>query len=202
MAMTKWRNTQLYSHEFVNCAGCVLFSHQPGRPVQVCFLHQRTKNEWLLPKGRQDRGESLQQAALRETYEETGYSCVPLPVDMQTRAPEPGVNVKDRPQFAKGCTEPFTVSLRHVSERDIKFVWWFVAIIPPHDTEKKPGTQMLSENFESTLWDVDVNVEDEKELNKAVERLTFANDREIVKNAIRLVYNTYPEWFTKVRRTS
>ena len=61
---------------------------------------------------------------------------------------------------------------------------------------------MLSENFESTLWDVDVNVEDEKELNKAVERLTFANDREIVKNAIRLVYNTYPEWFTKVRRIS
>ncbi len=97
MASSRWPTTQLVSHEFVNCAGSVLFSHKPGGPLQVCFLHHTTGDEWMLPKGRQDLGESLSEAAVRETFEETGYACELLPVTMITRAPETGQDMKDFP---------------------------------------------------------------------------------------------------------
>ena len=61
------------------------------------------------------------------------------------------------------------------------------------------GTQMQNESFESVLCDVDVDVEDEEALEAAASRLTYAVDREIVKMAIRLVYGTYPEWFSKFK---
>ncbi|KAH8105038.1 hypothetical protein DFH11DRAFT_1550604 [Phellopilus nigrolimitatus] len=187
MAASKWPVTQLYSQEFVNFRN----------PLQICLLHHLRKDEWLLPKGRQDQGESLSEASLRETYEETGFVCTVLPINMETRSPSSGVDMKDRPHFVRGCTEPFTVSLRHVSERDIKFIWWFISRVASGDAEKRSGTQMRSENFESVLYNVDVDVEDEEALNAAVGRLTYDNDREIVKMAIRLVYGTYPEWFSR-----
>ncbi|KAL5527242.1 hypothetical protein ACEPAG_6033 [Sanghuangporus baumii] len=201
MAQGKWPVTQLAAHEFVNCAGTVLFRPPTeSTPLQVCLLHHLTKDEWLLPKGRQDQGESLAQAALRETYEETSYACELLPVDMHTRAPASGSDMKDLPHFVRACTEPFTVSIRHVSERDLKFIWWFVSRISRTSAEKRSSTQMLSENFESKFWSVDVDVENEAVLKEAASRLSYANDRQILKMAIKLVYNTYPEWFTKKKQ--
>ena len=199
MAQRRWPVTQLAAHEFVNCAGSVMFRPPTDHNVvQVCLLHHLTKDEWTLPKGRQDQGESLAQAALRETFEETSYACEHLPVDMMTRSPESGADMKDIPHFVRGCTEPFTVSIRHVAERDLKFIWWFITRTTG-EIVKRTGTQMLNENFESQFWTVDVDVEDEDALDKAVERLTYATDREIVKAAIKLVYNTYPGWFSKTR---
>lgn len=32
-------------------------------------------NDWFLPKGRKDQGESLEQAALREGFEEVRLDC-------------------------------------------------------------------------------------------------------------------------------
>ncbi len=55
---------------------------------------------------------------------------------------------------------------------------------------------MPSENFESVLWDVSSDVNDEPTLDTAVSKLTYENDRQIVKTAIRLVHQTYPDWFT------
>ncbi|KZV93153.1 hypothetical protein EXIGLDRAFT_768378, partial [Exidia glandulosa HHB12029] len=68
------------SPEFVLCAGCVLF-HFPrqdhaltnghrdddsaprlGSDFRVCILHHLTKDEWMLPKGRKDEGESIEEA--------------------------------------------------------------------------------------------------------------------------------------------
>jgi 8-oxo-dGTP pyrophosphatase MutT (NUDIX family) len=62
------------------------------KSLEACILWHSERSEYLLPKGRKDRGESLEQTALRETFEETGYPCKLLPVDMVTRAPEPGVS--------------------------------------------------------------------------------------------------------------
>lgn len=195
---SKWPITQLAAHEFVNCAGSIMFRPPTdNNPLQICLLHHLTKDEWLLPKGRQDQGESLAQAALRETFEETSYACELLPLDMVTRAPPPGVDMKDQPHFVRGCTEPFTVSIRHVSDRNTKFIWWFVSCTTNGGTEKHSSTQMLSENFESMFWTIDVEVEDERALDGVVERLSYLNDREIAKMAIRLVYQSYPHWFSK-----
>ena len=48
----------------------------------VAVVHRPRYDDWSLPKGKLDRGESWEQAALREVREETGLTCElgePLP---------------------------------------------------------------------------------------------------------------------------
>jgi 8-oxo-dGTP diphosphatase len=55
------------SHE-VQAAGGVLLDGE-GR---VALVHRPRYDDWSLPKGKLDRGESFEEAALREVAEETG----------------------------------------------------------------------------------------------------------------------------------
>ncbi|EJD43732.1 hypothetical protein AURDEDRAFT_114540 [Auricularia subglabra TFB-10046 SS5] len=207
------------SPEFVLCAGCVLFHFpRPQAPqqngvnghtrpavngagedddwqplpehaetMQVCILHHNTKDEWMLPKGRKDQGESIEEAASRETYEETSYKCRLLGVDLYTRSLPAGVNMKDKPSgwLAPRTKEPFMVTQRTLGPHDQKFTFWFVARVetPAGGGEpvKDEGTQTDSENFTSCFLPAD----------KAVARLSFEGDREVVRQAIRLVRQTY-----------
>ena len=41
----------------------------------VAVVHRPRYDDWSLPKGKLDRGESWEQAALREVREETGLEC-------------------------------------------------------------------------------------------------------------------------------
>jgi 8-oxo-dGTP diphosphatase len=41
----------------------------------VCLVHRPRYDDWSLPKGKLDRGESFEEAALREVEEETGLRC-------------------------------------------------------------------------------------------------------------------------------
>jgi len=52
-------------------AGGVIWRREDGR-VQVVMVQPAGKNVWTLPKGRLDPGESMIDAAARETHEETG----------------------------------------------------------------------------------------------------------------------------------
>ena len=71
---------------------------EPDEPLQICLIHHLRKQEYLLSKGRKDQFEdSLIVTAMRETYEEMGYPCRPLPVTITTRAPTPGKDIKVRP---------------------------------------------------------------------------------------------------------
>lgn len=54
----------------VNAAGGVVVRH--GR---VCLVHRPRYDDWTLPKGKLDPGESFEDAALREVREETGLRC-------------------------------------------------------------------------------------------------------------------------------
>ena len=45
------------------------------RDGQVLLVHRPRYDDWTLPKGKLDRGESFEQAALREVEEETGLRC-------------------------------------------------------------------------------------------------------------------------------
>ena len=42
---------------------------------RVCLVHRPRYDDWSLPKGKLDAGESFEQAALREVEEETGLVC-------------------------------------------------------------------------------------------------------------------------------
>jgi 8-oxo-dGTP diphosphatase len=45
------------------------------RDGRVAVVHRPKYDDWSLPKGKLDRGESFEQAALREVKEETGFRC-------------------------------------------------------------------------------------------------------------------------------
>jgi len=45
------------------------------RSGEVCLVHRPRYDDWSLPKGKLDPGESFEQAALREVQEETGLRC-------------------------------------------------------------------------------------------------------------------------------
>ncbi|KAF7374989.1 Nudix hydrolase domain-containing protein [Mycena sanguinolenta] len=137
---TGYPTTLFFSEDFVVSAGCVLFRRNPtattsnantgerGR-LEICVLHDLKTDEYVLPKGRKDVGESIAEAAVRETFEETGYPCALLPLRMPTRAPAPGVNTPDAVSVQDGISEPLAVAVRDMRSggQGIKVVWWFVA---------------------------------------------------------------------------
>ena len=59
--------------EEVHAAGGVVV--EDGR---VCLVHRPRYDDWTLPKGKLDTGESFEDAALREVWEETGLRCRPV----------------------------------------------------------------------------------------------------------------------------
>ena len=118
----------------------------------------------------------MEDAALRETFEETGYPCRLMPgLSMWTRAPPPGSQEKDTAALITDATEPFAVTTRTIQPTDVKFTWWYIA--ESTGDPKQENTQTLSECFTSEFMDVEV----------AVQKLTFATDREVVEKAASIV---------------
>jgi 8-oxo-dGTP pyrophosphatase MutT (NUDIX family) len=58
------------SDEVVRAAGGVV-----RRQGEIAVVHRPRYDDWSLPKGKLDPGESLEDAALREVAEETGLRC-------------------------------------------------------------------------------------------------------------------------------
>ena len=44
----------------------------------IAIVHRPRYDDWSLPKGKLDKNESSERAALREVQEETGLSCQPI----------------------------------------------------------------------------------------------------------------------------
>ncbi len=59
----------------VRAAGGVVCRPGPAGLVEVALIHRPTQNDWTLPKGKLDPGETPEQAAIREVREETGLRC-------------------------------------------------------------------------------------------------------------------------------
>ncbi|KAJ7178579.1 hypothetical protein C8R43DRAFT_942225 [Mycena crocata] len=175
VASVKSRGGKELLKYFVISAGCIVFRKTAGA-LEICILHDRNKDEWLLPKGRKDCGESIATAAVREAYEETGYPCELLPCRMPTRAPRPGVNGVDAVAVIDSITEPFSVVIRDQGPSGIKIIWWYLARCAPN-AEKVLGTQTDWEAFDSQFVPAD----------EAAERLTFQNDRDTVLQALQIV---------------
>jgi 8-oxo-dGTP pyrophosphatase MutT (NUDIX family) len=58
----------------VRAAGGVVWRRVPSG-VEVVLVHRPAYDDWALPKGKAEAGETDEQAALREVREETGLSC-------------------------------------------------------------------------------------------------------------------------------
>ena len=58
----------------VEAAGGVVV-RDAGEGREVLIVHRPRYDDWTLPKGKLDRGESFEEAAVREVEEETGFAC-------------------------------------------------------------------------------------------------------------------------------
>ena len=61
--------------EVVRAAGGALWRRGDDGRIEVLVVHRPKYDDWSLPKGKADDGESDEACALREVEEETGLSC-------------------------------------------------------------------------------------------------------------------------------
>jgi 8-oxo-dGTP pyrophosphatase MutT (NUDIX family) len=59
----------------VEAAGGVVRRRSPAGEEEVALIHRPRYDDWSLPKGKLEPGESGEEAALREVVEETGFRC-------------------------------------------------------------------------------------------------------------------------------
>ncbi|KAL6876101.1 NUDIX hydrolase domain-like protein [Trichoderma longibrachiatum] len=170
--------SNLYGAEqFVESAGTVLFRLSTH---EICILRLLNKpNEYVLPKGRRNIGESRQAAAIRETIEETGIPCYLLPVDLVSRLTPtvPKGHLPDEPRLYKGACEPIAMQQRRLGSGGVKLIWWFVAAV----SEEEPLRQHEADLFEVEFYSYD----------EAVQRLTYKDNRDLVERAIERVQAKY-----------
>jgi 8-oxo-dGTP pyrophosphatase MutT (NUDIX family) len=59
----------------VRAAGGIVHRRRPDGTVEVLVIHRPEYEDWTLPKGKLDPGETAEQAAVREVEEETGIKA-------------------------------------------------------------------------------------------------------------------------------
>jgi len=67
-----------------------------GGDGRVAVVHRPSYDDWTLPKGKLDAGETFEQAALREVEEETGLRCA-----LVRELPSTEYTVRDRPKIVR-----------------------------------------------------------------------------------------------------
>ncbi|OBT68486.1 hypothetical protein VE03_02818 [Pseudogymnoascus sp. 23342-1-I1] len=145
---------------------------------KVLLIRWKKNGEIFLPKGRKNIGESLEDAAVRETYEETSFRVTILPLQTPTLA-TPGTPAG---QADKLNTEPIAFSQRLTDNNRLKLIFWFPAK-GDSTVAPEPGTQEEGEDFDP-IW---------VELDSVIETLTFADDRRIAERFISLTSSYFAE---------
>lgn len=59
----------------VSAAGGLVFRRSPKGKLKILVGHRPRYDDWSLPKGKADKGETPEETAVREVFEETGYRC-------------------------------------------------------------------------------------------------------------------------------
>lgn len=60
----------------MRAAGGILLRPAGRERFEVACIHRPGRDDWSLPKGKLEPGESFEECARREVLEETGYDCV------------------------------------------------------------------------------------------------------------------------------
>jgi 8-oxo-dGTP pyrophosphatase MutT (NUDIX family) len=59
----------------IEAAGGVVWRRSPEGRLEVLLVHRPHYDDWSLPKGKLDPGETAEEAAVREVHEEAGVGC-------------------------------------------------------------------------------------------------------------------------------
>ena len=148
------------SHDFVLSSGTVPVDISKGL---VLLLYYRPKAEYMLPKGRKNVGETLEAAAIRETTEESGFTCHLFKHQLHTNAQEPRNSHH---------TEPIAVQQR-MNQGIRKIIFWFISEVDSC-SQKMTGTQEEGEDFD-VEW---------VPMGDAPSKCSFADDRRVVEIAL------------------
>lgn len=182
MAASTLQTRTISSEKFVESCGALLFDLADLSDIKVCLVQHKDNAEWHFAKGRRNQGESRKDAAVREVMEETGFRCRLLPVTMPTRATpaDAHVDVPDEAHVFENLTEPFMCQIRTLKAgKGTKIIWWFIAALEGDaGRDKLPGEDKWLPTFEP--W------------HRALNALTFQNDREVLRKALSLLQLTFP----------
>jgi 8-oxo-dGTP pyrophosphatase MutT (NUDIX family) len=163
-----------FSTDFAISCGTITID-PPAR--KVLLLRGQSSGEYLLPKGRKNPGESLESAALRETYEESGVKCELLPHAFPHLAPfAPGEETSGENGSKPLSTEPIAVQQR-MSMGAWKLIFWFIAQADSK-LARVEGTQESYEDFD-TIW---------ADIKEAPGLMSRPGDDEILRKAFGAVF--------------
>jgi len=188
------------SHDFILGAGVVIIQPSTGRVVLLKRkgkIKGKEETIYFLPKGRKDIGESIEECALREGYEESGYKCSLLPLDIPTHAPSPNENENENEYGGVRYpnTEPFTINTFHFNDATVQdpshlnpnglqyLCFWYLAQITDDAVEQHGTRTAYEKDYETMLIPFE----------KAIELMCFDGNeyvhwtqREVLKTAYKL----------------
>ncbi|KAL5366067.1 NUDIX hydrolase domain-like protein [Aspergillus floccosus] len=141
---------------------------------KVLLLHSHDRGIVVLPKGRKNRGENLESAAIRETTEETGYSCQLLPHTAPVKAPLDSHGQSEMTSSGPH-TEPIAVQQWMYSDGVRKLIFWFIAVA---DSTETPSVPVEDGAMFEARW---------HSFGDAGQQLSFPEDRLMVEKAIGIV---------------
>jgi 8-oxo-dGTP pyrophosphatase MutT (NUDIX family) len=159
-----------HASNFVISCGTVTLDLQQSKALLIRWRNPAGGVELMLPKGRKNIGETLKDAALRETLEETGYeaSLIPLPV--------PTLATSDEASKKTGLvTEPVSVTGRYRGDVR-KIIFWFAAQADSTSTPQR-GVVQEGEDFEA-VW---------ADFSSVLDLVTHDTDRHVLMEVLRLV---------------
>ncbi|KAH6689641.1 hypothetical protein F5X68DRAFT_260295 [Plectosphaerella plurivora] len=122
-AMAPVQRSLHFADQFLISCGTITLDVSQRKAL---LIRQRTSGEYFLPKGLKDIEKRLEDAATRETFEETGVPVALLSSHSETRATTPSTASGVRPD---SVTEPFAVVTRPGSTNlaFLRIIFWYIA---------------------------------------------------------------------------